>query len=307
MELTFLGTGAGLPSKNRNVTAIALSLVQEVNNVWLFDCGEATQHQILHTSIKPRKINKIFITHLHGDHLYGLPGLLSSRSFQGGSTPLVVYGPKGIKEYINTSLTVSGTHLTYPLDVIELTVGKLFEDDKFEVYCKQLEHGISSYGFFIKEKDQIGQLNVTKLKDLGISPGPVYQKIKDNETTQLSDGKQIKRADVIGPPKQGRRVAILGDTRSTNKNISFVKDVDVLIHEATFEEASSELAHRYFHSTTVEAAQLAKNSGVKKLILTHISSRYLDEDLPQLLDEARKIFPNTLLAYDFYNEELKNN
>lgn len=307
MELTFLGTGAGLPSKKRNVTAIALSILQEVNNVWLFDCGEATQHQILHTSIKPRKINKIFITHLHGDHLYGLPGLLSSRSFQSGDAPLTVYGPKGIKEYIDISLTVSGTHLTYPLDIIELTVGKLFEDDKFEVYCEKLEHGISSYGFYIREKDQIGQLNVRKLKAMGISPGPIYQQIKENEFTQLSDGTLIKRADVIGPPKQGRRLAILGDTRSTFKHTSFVKDADILVHEATFEKTANELAYNYFHSTTAEAAQLARDSGVNKLILTHISSRYLDDDLPQLLKEAQEIFPNTILAHDFYVDEIKNN
>lgn len=121
MEIKFLGTGAGVPSKERNVSAIALNLTEEINHIWLFDCGEATQHQILHTNLKPRKINKIFITHLHGDHIYGLPGLLSSRSFLNGDDLLTVYGPPGIKDYIKTSLNISGTHLTYPLDIIEFT------------------------------------------------------------------------------------------------------------------------------------------------------------------------------------------
>ncbi|MDC1541871.1 MBL fold metallo-hydrolase [Candidatus Pseudothioglobus singularis] len=125
MEITFLGTGAGVPSKERNVTAIALSLLQEQNSVWLFDCGEATQHQILNTTIKPRKINKIFITHLHGDHIFGLPGFLSSRSFQGGSDPLYLYGPEGIRAYVETSLRISQSHLTYPL--IGVTVQDLIE------------------------------------------------------------------------------------------------------------------------------------------------------------------------------------
>src|SRR5690625_1637746 len=147
MKIQFLGTGAGLPSKKRNVSSIALSLLQEINNIWLFDCGEATQHQILYTTIKPRKINKIFITHLHGDHIFGLPGLLSSRSFQGGEEELTIYGPKGITDFVRTSLELSRTHVTYPIKIIEISEGKLLTNDKFEVYCKLLDHGLPSYGF----------------------------------------------------------------------------------------------------------------------------------------------------------------
>jgi len=307
MELIFLGTGAGVPSKERNVSAIALSILEEVNNIWLFDCGEATQHQILYTSIKPRKINKIFITHLHGDHLFGLPGLLSSRSFQGGDSPLTIYGPKGIKRFIDVSLKASGSHLTYPLEIIELSSGILFTHSQFEVSCQKLEHGVSSYGFRIKEKDKIGELKVDKLKDIGITPGPIYKKIKEHETTELSDGRVIRRKEFIGPPKKGRVLSILGDTRSTSKNVSFIEDSDVLIHEATFEDEAQEQAHKYFHSTTTEAAQLAKDGHVKKLILTHISSRYQKEDLPRLLKEAQAIFPNTTLAEDFSRFNVKYN
>lgn len=305
MELVFLGTGAGLPSKERNVTSIALSLLQELNSVWLFDCGEATQHQILHTTIKPRKINKIFITHLHGDHIFGLPGLLSSRSFQSGNEPCTVYGPQGIKKYIETSLEISCTHLTYPLDIVEFTEGKLFENEKFIVDCKKLDHGIPSFGFRIIEKDRPGELLVDKLIEAGIEPGPLYREIKEKNNITLDDGRIINQADFVGENKKGKRIIIFGDTRHPAKNKSFVEHSDILVHEATFGHEKQDLANKYFHSTTTEVATLAKDSGVNKLILTHISSRYQKEDYQQLLDEAKAIFPNTVLAKDFYQLSIK--
>ncbi|GAB3052408.1 ribonuclease Z [Virgibacillus ainsalahensis] len=300
MELTFLGTGAGVPSKERNVSAIALKLLQEQNSIWLFDCGEATQHQILRTSIKPRKINKIFITHMHGDHVFGLPGLLSSRSFQGGNSLLTVYGPSGIKEFIETNLHVSGTHLTYPLSIVEIKPGQLFEEENFRVYVKRLDHVIPSFGYRIMEKDKPGELLVEELKKNGIMPGPIYQQIKGNDITKTADGQEIHRKDFIGPDKKGRIVSILGDTRSSHQYKSFVENSDVLVHEATFDQTKAEMANQYYHSTTKQAALLAKESKVKKLVLTHISSRYQKEENQLLLDEAREIFPGTELANDFH-------
>ncbi|RDW21985.1 ribonuclease Z [Oceanobacillus chungangensis] len=300
MELTFLGTGAGLPSKERNVSAIALSLLQEINHIWLFDCGEATQHQILRTSIKPRKINKIFITHLHGDHIFGLPGLLSSRSFQGGDDLLTVYGPVGIKEYIETSLRLSCSHLAYPLSIVEIDEGKIIEEENFQVFAKKLDHVIPSYGFRIIEKDKIGELLVQKLMDNGIMPGPIYKQIKENAMIQTEDGKNLNQKDFIGPSKKGRVVSILGDTRYHEEHHGFIKNSDVLVHEATFEDDKSEMAADYYHSTTTQAANLAKTGNVSQLVLTHISSRYQDDDSQQLLKEACEIFPNTSIAADFY-------
>lgn len=299
MEICFLGTGAGLPSKGRNVSSIALDLLQEINSVWLFDCGEATQHQILHTTIRPRKINKIFITHLHGDHIFGLPGLISSRSFLDGTDELTVYGPKGIKKFIETSLSVSKTHITYPLHVIEYDDGTIYNDEHFKISVMELEHGIPSYGFKIEEKDKPGQLLVDKLREAGIEPGPIYKQIKENEVTVLDDGRKIIRDHFIGPPKKGRVITIFGDTRFVSEHKHFVSHSDVLIHEATFDRESDDLAKKYFHSTTVQAAKLAKLSRVGTLILTHISSRYQKNDEKRLLQEARDIFPNTLLAQDF--------
>jgi ribonuclease Z len=307
MELYFLGTGAGVPSKERNVSSIALMLLQEANSVWLFDCGEATQHQILHTTIKPRKINKIFITHLHGDHIFGLPGLLSSRSFQGGDEELIIYGPSGIKEFVLTSLQVSNTHLSYSLSFVEINEGKVMEDEHFIVYCKKLEHGVPSYGFRIEEKAKPGELLVDKLKAIGIEPGPIYQQIKQYETTTLQDGRIISRKEFLGPDKLGRTLVILGDTRSTDKNKDFIKNADLLVHEATFDKDKEELAHEYFHSTTVQAASLAKAGNAKQLVLTHISSRYQHQETQILLKEARQVFENTEIAKDFYQVSIPSN
>ncbi|WP_088050561.1 ribonuclease Z [Virgibacillus dakarensis] len=305
MELIFLGTGAGVPSNERNVSAIALTMLQEANSIWLFDCGEATQHQIMKTSLKPRKINKIFITHMHGDHIFGLPGFLSSRSFQGGDDLLTVYGPKGIKEFIETSLTTSETHLKYPLEIVEIAEGKVFDDVQFTVYCKKLQHGIPCYGYRIVEKDKPGVLLADNLKEAGIQPGPIYQQIKDNAVVTTADGKTIHRKDFLGPDKPGRIISILGDTRNTEQNKTFVENADCLIHEATFDQEKADLAHEYFHSTTAQAAMLARDAGVKRLILTHISSRYQKADNVLLRKEACSIFPNTEIANDFFRTTIK--
>ncbi|MBU5265337.1 ribonuclease Z [Virgibacillus proomii] len=299
MELIFLGTGAGVPSKERNVSALALSLLQEQNSIWLFDCGEGTQHQILHSSIKPRKVNKIFITHMHGDHIYGLPGFLSSRSFQGGTTPLTIYGPKELKQFVETNLQLSETHLTYPISIVEVADKMVLKLDRFTVYVELLDHGVPSFGYRIVEKDKPGELLVDKLKSLGIKPGPIYQQIKENETVTIPSKGIIYRKDVVGPPKQGKIITIIGDTRYSPRFVSLAKNADVLVHEATFRHDKETLAHQYFHSTTLQAARLALESNCKQLILTHISSRYQQEENDQLLQEATAIFPKTKLAYDF--------
>ncbi|MBW7649703.1 ribonuclease Z [Anoxybacillus sp. ST4] len=299
MELLFLGTGSGVPSKGRNVSAVALQLLEERGATWLFDCGEATQHQILHTSIRPRRIERIFISHLHGDHIFGLPGLLGSRSFQGGETPLVVYGPAGIRTFIDTALTISGTRLKYDLYIEEFTEGIIFEDEQFVVIAKLLDHGLPSYGFRIVEKDLPGTLLVDRLLALGVRPGPIYQKIKRGETVVLDDGTVIDGREFVAQPKKGRIVAIMGDTRYCEASIELAKRADVLVHEATFSAEEAHLAHDYYHSTTWQAAEVAKQAGVKQLILTHISSRYQGEMCERLVEEAKTIFPNVALAFDF--------
>ncbi|WP_338451707.1 ribonuclease Z [Niallia oryzisoli] len=299
MELFFLGTGAGVPAKLRNVTAIALKLLEERGTIWLFDCGEATQHQILHTSIKPSRIENIFITHLHGDHLYGLPGLLASRSFQGGESKVTVYGPPGLKSYVETSLSVSGTYLRYPLDIVEINEGVLFEDDQFIVEARKLEHGIPSYGFRIVEKDRPGTLLVDKLQEAGIKPGPIYKKIKEGESVTLEDGTTLAADDFVGPKQKGRVVTILGDTRMCEAAQNLANEADLLVHEATFANGEEALAFDYYHSTTSQAAEIALRANVKKLCITHISSRYDRQAAEGLLAESCRIFPDTEIAADF--------
>lgn len=299
MELIFLGTGAGLPSKNRNVTSVALTLLNERKSIWLFDCGEATQHQILKSTIKLSKLEKIFITHMHGDHIFGLPGLLSSRSFQSSGKPITIYGPAGIQKYVESALYLSGTHVSYPLYFEEVMPGVLFEDETFSVTCDLLDHGIASYGYRIVQKDKPGTLQVEKLLELGIEPGPVFQAIKNGEVVELADGRVVNGKDYIGPKQAGKIITIYGDTKQTEAGLALGENADVLVHEATFEAGLRDLATEYMHSTTKEAANLAKAVNAKRLIITHISARYDKEGSNQLLEEARQVFKETELANDF--------
>ncbi|ACK38941.1 ribonuclease Z [Listeria monocytogenes] len=298
MELVFLGTGAGVPSRGRNVTSIALSMLNERNAIWLFDCGEATQHQIMRSQIKLSKLEKIFITHLHGDHIFGLPGLLSSRSFQGGESDLTIYGPVGITEYVETSLRLSGTRLTYKIIFNEIEPGLIFEDKMFSITVDELDHGLRSFGYRIVEKDKPGALNADKLIEDGVEPGPIFQKIKKGETVTLADGSVINGKDYIDEPQKGKIISIFGDTKATASELELALNADVLVHEATFEGDKEKLAGEYMHSTTLQAASLAKKANVKKLILTHISSRYDRDASKELLIEAQSVFENTEIAYD---------
>ncbi|WP_122645008.1 ribonuclease Z [Enterococcus mediterraneensis] len=300
MELEFLGTGAGVPAKHRNVSGIAFKLLDERNAVWLFDCGEGTQMQILRTNIRPRKIEKIFITHLHGDHIFGLPGLISSRSFQGGNETLEIYGPKGIKNFIQTALNTSQTRLSYNIKFFEIeNEGLIFKDQQFQVYCQKLDHGITSYGYRVVEADHEGELQVAELQKLGVAPGPIYGRLKKGETVTLADGRQLSGKDFVGAAKKGRIVTILGDTRRTQSAIELARGADALVHESTFNKNEAQMAKAYFHSTTHQAADVAKRAGVKQLLLTHISARYLGKDAVGLETEAKEIFPNTKIVKDF--------
>lgn len=300
MQIEFLGTGAGSPSKQRNVSSLALKLLEERKAIWLFDVGEATQHQILRTTIRPRKIEKIFITHLHGDHIFGLPGLLSSRSFQGGDEPLTIYGPKGIKEYVQVALRVSESRLSYPLKFVELTDdGEIFRDATFTVSAKRLDHKIACFGYRIEEHDHPGELQVEKLQVLGVPAGPVYGQLKAGQTVTLPDGRTLDGHDFIGAPQKGRIVTILGDTRKTKAALALATHADVLVHESTFAKNEARLAHNYYHSTSAQAAQVAKQAQVGQLLLNHISARYVGKAATQLAYQVREIFPATRVVKDF--------
>ena len=290
MQLEFLGTGAGSPSKQRNVTSVALKLLEELNEIWLFDAGEATQHQILHTTIRPRKVTKIFITHLHGDHIFGLPGFLSSRSFQGGNEPLTIYGPVGIKKFVMTALQVSESRLSYPLKFVEIDHSQeLFNERGFKVTTMSLDHKIACYGYRIEEADHPGELQVDKLRQDNIPSGPIYGQLKAGKTVKLDDGRVIDGKNYIGKPQPGRIIAILGDTRQTPNAVVLAHKADVLVHESTFAKNEAKMAHNYYHSTSLQAAEVAKQAGVKKLLLTHISARYTGKAAYQLAYQVRDV------------------
>ncbi|UUX34607.1 ribonuclease Z [Fundicoccus culcitae] len=300
MQLFFLGTGAGVPAKARNVSSLVLKLLDELNEMWLFDCGEATQHQILKTSLKPRKISRIFITHMHGDHIFGLPGLLSSRSFQGGDTPVTIYGPKGIKAFIHATLSYSKTHLSYPLEIVELNPegGVIQLPKNWQVKYLPLNHGILSFGYRIIEPDKEGELLVDKLASYKIPNGPIFGQLKRGEQVRLADGTVLDGKDYIGQSQNGRVVTILGDTRPCDHLALLAKDADALVHECTYQAEETQLAYNHFHSTSLQAAQVALSGNVKTLYLNHISARYLGSDAKALEAEARSIFPNSHLVYD---------
>ncbi|MDP5274035.1 ribonuclease Z [Chengkuizengella axinellae] len=311
MELEFLGTVAGMPVRDRNVTSICLRLLQERGSVWLFDCGEGTQHQILRSTIKLSKLEKIFITHLHGDHIYGLPGILTSRAYSGGNSPLTIYGPKGIRDYVTSVLLISQAHLGYDLHIEEipesLNEGIVFEDDQFLIETAKLEHRIDSYGYSITEKDQPGPLLIEKLQKAGIPPGPLFSQIKKGIDITLENGEKLIASQYVGPKLRGRKVVIMGDTRICNTSPQIAMDADVLVHESTFTEDLCDLAYKYFHTTALQAAKLARDSNVDQLILTHISSRYQDEGLDRLLQEAKSVHENTHIAHDFWIFPIKRN
>ncbi|ELO1975761.1 TPA: ribonuclease BN [Escherichia coli] len=300
MELIFLGTSAGVPTRTRNVTAILLNLQNPTQSgLWLFDCGEGTQHQLLHTAFNPGKLDKIFISHLHGDHLFGLPGLLCSRSMSGIIQPLTIYGPQGIREFVETALRISGSWTDYPLEIVEIGAGEILDDGLRKVTAYPLEHPLECYGYRIEEHDKPGALNAQALKAAGVPPGPLFQELKAGKTITLEDGRQINGADYLAAPVPGKALAIFGDTGPCDAALDLAKGVDVMVHEATLDITMEAKANSRGHSSTRQAATLAREAGVGKLIITHVSSRYDDKGCQHLLRECRSIFPATELANDF--------
>ncbi|HFS5790480.1 TPA: ribonuclease BN [Citrobacter werkmanii] len=300
MELLFLGTSAGVPTRSRNVTAILLNLQHPTQpGLWLFDCGEGTQHQMLATPFNPGKLDRIFISHLHGDHLFGLPGLLCSRSMAGNVKPLTLYGPKGLREFTETALRLSGSWTDYPLDIVEITAGEIVDDGLRKVTAYPLEHPMECYGFRIEEHDKPGALDASALKAAGVKSGPWFQELKAGKTIVLEDGRVINGADFLAPSTRGKSVAIFGDTGPCASALELAKGVDVMVHETTLDSSMEEKANSRGHSSTRQAALLALKAGVGRLIMTHVSSRYDEKGCQRLLEECRTLFPATELAHDF--------
>jgi ribonuclease Z len=276
-------------------------MYDERGTIWMFDCGEATQHQVLHSPMRLTKLEKIFITHLHGDHIFGIPGLLASRSSQGADTPLDIYGPPGIKIYVDTVLKISQSYLQYEIRVFEIEVGTIFEDEQFLVRADLLQHGIPSFGYRIEEKNLPGTFFPELAKQAGVPEGPLFAQLKRGEIVTLANGSQVDGKQFVGPEQLGRSLMIAGDTRRSDVIVDLARDVDVLVHEATFIDEQAALANRYFHSTAAQAAQVALQASVGALILTHISARYQGLAEQRIVQEAQAIFPQTIVAYDHFS------
>lgn len=300
MRLTFLGTSSAAPSRTRNVSSLALQLPEQAR-MWLFDCGEGTQHQMLRSPLRLSQLERIFFTHLHGDHLFGLPGLLASRSLQnGGITPVTLYGPQGLEEFVQVSLDLSHSRPGYPIFVERVAPGLVYEDERVRVYCAPARHRIEAYAYAVEEKQQPGEFLVEAARLLGIPEGPLYGLLKRGETVVLPDGRAVHGSDFVGPPRPGRKIVITGDTVYSPAVASLAQEADVLVHEATYIDEDSRQARRGFHSTARMAAETAQRAAVDQLILTHFSARYeAGSGMARLLEEAQAVFPNTKLAYDF--------
>src|ERR1043165_2908346 len=235
MKLTFLGTAAGAPTLRRNVSGLALQFDQR-REWWLFDCGEATQHQLLKSEhLSLAALRRVFISHLHGDHCFGLMGLLASRGLQGGTESVELYGPPGLADYLNSIRRTTGTRIAYTLEIHELTAdGLACEDDEYRVFAARVQHAGVTLAFVVAEKDRAGRFKIEEAEALGIPPGPVYARLKKGEAVTLADGRVIDGSLLVDPPRAGRKRGLVFDTQDARALLPFAENADVAIHEATY-------------------------------------------------------------------------
>ncbi|MDO5851681.1 MAG: ribonuclease Z [Methanobacteriaceae archaeon] len=301
MDISFLGTSAAIPTKSRNHPGI---IIQLFGKTILLDCGEATQCQLTQAHISPMKIDEIYITHLHGDHILGLPGLIQSMAFRGRTKPLDIYGPYDKNQVLEQITKIGYFTLTYKINIHTISEnGIINENENYNVIAFKTKHTVTNYSYKIEEKRQPKFIK-QKALDLGIQPGMEYGKLQKGESITLN-GKIITPEQVLGPPRKGQNIVYSGDTRPTDIMVKFSKDVDILIHEATFSDIHKSKAKENGHCTATEAATMAKEANVKQLVLTHLSNRYLNAK--PLTDEAINIFKNTVYAYDLMKIILERN
>ena len=306
MQVTFLGTSSGVPTRGRNVSAVALRLPQRAE-LWLFDCGEGTQHQFLRSDLRVSQLRRVFVTHMHGDHVFGLPGLLASLGLAGTCPGIDLYGPDRLRDFLEGVLHTSSTRISYPLRHHRVRQAAasgtpLLELDDISVRCAPLTHRVPAVAYRVDQKPRPGRFDVAQARKLGIPPGPIYARLKQGASVTLEDGRIINGASLCGPERPGASIVYCTDTVFCEAAVELAAGADLLIHESTFSHAEAELAFARQHSTSTMAAQTALAAGVKQLALTHLSPRYGPGNAvtpDDLLAEARAIFPDTLLARDF--------
>jgi ribonuclease Z len=299
LRIIFLGTGGSLPTRNRNPSAV---LVNRKGELILFDCGEGTQQQMMRAKTGMMSLSSIFISHFHADHFLGIPGLIQTMSFMGRKEPLTIYGPENTREFTELFKALGYFNLKYEIRGISLKPGEIVEKDEYVIQALETEHSIPSFGYALIENPRPGRFNREKAIELGIPPGPLFSKLQKGNSVNI-DGKKIRPEDVMGAPRPGRTIVYSGDTRPCKSVLEASRDADLLIHDGSFADEMADWAEESKHSTAGEVAALAKESGVRKLVLTHISSRYTDDAGP-ILDDSKKIFENVIVAEDLMEIEI---
>jgi ribonuclease Z len=292
LDLVFLGTSASAPTAHRAPTAL---LLRRGGERLLFDCGEGTQRQLLRSTVGLVDLREIFITHFHADHYLGLPGMLKTFALRDRELPLTVYGPPGLRDLFDALRIVFG-RLTYPLELVELRAGTALERDGYRLLVFPVAHGVSAVGYALVEAPRPGRFDVEAADALGVPNGPERGALQRGESVTLADGRTVTPDAVLGPGRRGRTVVYTGDTAPTEVVQTLAEGADVLVHEATFAHEESERAAETLHSTARQAAELAREAGVRLLALTHVSPRYFG---PELVREAREVFPQTVVPRDF--------
>ena len=299
MRACFLGTGGSWPTRERNVLSIALT---HSKNTVLLDCGEGTQRQMIGSPVSPLKIDAVFVTHLHGDHFLGIPGLVQSMSLNGRERPLIIAGPHGIAASVDRSLSSTVYRPRFEVDVREMGDGNRMAVGSLTVRCASVEHGLEALAYRVDTPLRPGFFDRAKAEEMGIPQGRLWGALQRGESVRFLQGgveREVRSEQIVGPSRPGRSVVYSGDTIPHSSVIELSRGADALIHEATFSDRHSDLARDYLHSTAMEAARIASEAGVGMLFLVHISPRY---SAPDLLDEMRKeaceAFPGAVIPSD---------
>ena len=293
LTLTFLGTGAAIPTLDRNVASLA---VQREGETLLFDCGEGTQRQMMRYGVG-FALAEIFFTHYHSDHLLGLTGLVRTMGMQDRTAPMMVYGPRGAARVLGGVLSIGVERNKFPVEIVEVQPGDRLGRPDYEIAVFPTEHRADTVGYALVERERLGRFHPERARELGVPEGPMWGLLHRGETVELPDGRRVGPADLVGAPRPGRKVVITGDTRPTADVVLAARDADVLVHEATFGDDEALRARETGHSTASEAARVALEAGVRRLVLTHISARY-SREAPELALEAQALFPETIVARD---------
>jgi len=298
MKIVLLGTSSAIPTLYRGLSSTAL--IRD-GDVFLFDCGEGTQVQLMRAGIRRSKIHSIFIGHLHGDHLYGINGLLSTLHLDNRETPLRVFGTPGLLHFLNASFRTKHLKFSYPITVEEFPrgfSGRVLDEKEFHVDAMPLDHSIFCLGWRFQEKNRPGVFDLERAEELGIPRGPLYGKLQDGAPVTLADGRTIEPREVLGDPRPGKSIAYCLDTQFSKKSIELAENTTALVHETTFGPDGIDMARERKHSTMEDAARVAREAGTGKLIATHFSSRYDNRELKRIADEARSVFGNIRVAKD---------